>query len=100
MIDWIIYLGIGKILIFLWQRFPLKINNEFLTKLHECDLCSGFWLFLILAFAFRSADFINLLGLGFYYPVLNQTITAGVSTFIVWLIAAGWREKFSVVIIK
>jgi hypothetical protein len=92
-------LAIGEILIFIWMKFPLPNKIEFFTRLHECDLCSGVWIFFFLALLMRI-DFLKLLGFDFYWPVASELITGGISSFVMWLVVAGWRSKFDVVVIR
>jgi hypothetical protein len=99
MIYWFLLLGVGQVLIFVWERFPLKTKSEFFTKLHECGLCSGVWIFSFLAFALR-VNFIQLIGIDFYLPVASEVITGAVSSFLMWLLVAGWNSKFNVVVIR
>jgi len=99
MLDWLFYLAVGKVLIFLWQRFPLPSVNKTLTYLHGCDLCSGTWIYFLLAFLIR-VDFVQLMGFGVHYPVVSQFVTGGISSFVMWLLSAGWKSKFDIVVLR
>ena len=100
MLDWIIYIGIGKLLIYFWQKFPLpkRIENiKFIKSLHECDLCSGAWLYIGLALLLRM-DILPLLGFG-HVLVFGEFITGCITSFFVHLLSLGWNEKFNVTVI-
>jgi hypothetical protein len=99
MIDWIIYLGIGEILIFIWMKFPLQTKFEFFNKLHECPLCSGVWIYFFLALLTR-VDLLHILGFSYYFPIFSELVTGGVSSFLMWILVSGWKSKFETVIIR
>lgn len=100
MLDGLIYLVAGKLIIFFFQSFPLPTKLEehwFFGKLHKCDLCSGVYIFSILAFFLK----IDLLGpLGFWYiPFISEIITGMSASFVMHLLTLGWKEKFNSVVI-
>jgi hypothetical protein len=98
MINWLGYLLGGKVLIFLWQLFPLpnKLEeNKTIHKLHTCDLCSGVYLFTLLAFVFK-VDLLSLFGVS-YIILVNEFVTGAIISFIVHIFSMGWIAKFSVV---
>lgn len=89
----VILMGIaGKVFIFLFQKFSknLNIKSEFLKKLFECQLCLGFWVYLILSMTLQVYLFTDL----FYFPVVSAIITAACVDFIVFLVSLGWNEFF------
>ena len=97
---WIIYLLIGKVVLFLWQEFPLPQPIEkfrTLKKLHECDLCAGFWVYGILAF-FMGMSLLEVFDFK-YILVVSEVITGGVISFIVHIFSIGWKEKFNNVVV-
>jgi len=87
-------------MVWLWMQFPLP---QFLQKrktidyLHKCDLCSGTWIYFILAY-FMQMDLLSALGF-WYVPVICELVTGGVISFLVHIFVLGWREKFSVIIV-
>jgi len=89
---------IGKVLLYLLQKFPLTdylaTKWKVIEQLVTCDLCLGFWVYLILG-AFYRVDLITP-----YQAVFSEIILASVTTFVVHLISIGWSEKFSVVVIN
>ena len=96
MLDWLAYLLVGRLLVYLWMQFPLSLENHPKLKyLHECDLCSGVWAFGILAYFMQ----VNLLQEIFYFPILSELITGGAVSFIIHVFLIGWREKFNMVVI-
>jgi hypothetical protein len=93
MLSWLVYAAVGKILIYLWQKLPLPkfVDKGAVRKLHECDLCSGFWMYSILALALR----VDL----FEMNLITQIATGAVTTFLVHVFSVGWKEKFSTIVI-
>jgi len=95
MLKWLLFAGIGKVLIYFWKKFPLpakieKINN--IKQLHECDMCSGFWIYTTLAFLMS----VNLLELWFgfgYIVMLSEIITGCVTSYVVHLLSVGFSEQ-------
>lgn len=99
--SWIIYLIIGKILIYIWQQFPLPEfagKWEKINKLHTCSLCSGVWIFTLLSFF--GINIFQLFGIKVYIPIMTEIITGSVSSFIVFIFSQGWKYTFEAVIIK
>lgn len=93
--SWIIFLLIGRILIYLWFQFPLSESiekHESIAKLHHCDLCAGVWIYGILSFA-MGLSLLAVLGFR-YVPVLSELVTGGVVSFLVHIFTIGWKEKF------
>lgn len=93
MLTWLIFAVIGKLLIYLWMKFPLPQWSKTLGELHQCDLCSGFWIYSILAFCLGvdifQAEF------GYTVEVVGSLITGAVTSFVVHIFSIGWREKYS-----
>lgn len=97
MTEYLVYAAVGKLLIFLLQKFPpAKTIAERLkiTKLYECDLCLGVWIYWFWAFIFRVNVF------WFYIPVVSEFLTGCVTAFIVHLISLGWKSEFMVYEVK
>lgn len=97
---WILFLVIGKIVIHIWMQFHLPKflkKNEWFTKLHDCDLCSGVWVYSVMAF-FMGVDLVEVLGFG-YIPLLGAIITGIVVSWVVHIFTLGWRAKYEVVVI-
>jgi hypothetical protein len=103
MIDFIEFAVVGKILIFLFQKFPknslpfigkLFREGKFLDELFSCDLCLGFWIFFGLAFLFE----VDITGIG--VPFFSEFIAGAVTTFIVHIFSVGWNAKFQNYIVE
>lgn len=95
MIDWIVLALVGKILIYLWQQFPLpKALEKFKTieKLHLCDLCAGVHIYALMSWVMGVYVFS-------YVPVVSEYITGGVVSFLVHIFSIGFREKFGNVLV-
>lgn len=96
----LVYLLVGKLLIFLLQKFPknklpfigktIFREGGFLDELFKCGLCLGFWIYSGLAFLFD----VNVLGEWFYVAILSEFITGAVATFIMHLLSSGWDAQF------
>lgn len=102
-LDFLIFAITGKIIIFLFQKFPksklpfignLFLEGKFLEELFSCDLCLGFWIYFGLAFLFGTFIPIG------YVPVLSEFLTGAVTTFIVHIFSVGWNAKFQNIIIE
>lgn len=96
MIDWLIYIVLGKLSIFLGQKFPLPDfleRNPKIKEWHRCSLCFGVWVYAGLSWVMGM----DLLGtLGFHYvPVVSEFITGGVVSFIVFIFSIGWQNYFA-----
>jgi hypothetical protein len=103
-LDFLIFAITGRILIFLFQKFPkeklpfigtLFLEGKFLEELFSCDLCLGFWVYFGLAFIF--GDFVPTID---YVPILSEFITGAITTFIVHIFSVGWNAKFQNFIIE
>jgi hypothetical protein len=105
MANFVIYALVGKIIIFLLQKFPkhplpiigkLFREGKFLDELFGCDLCLGFWVYSGLAFLFD----VNIIGEIFYVPVLSEFIIGAITTFVVHIFSVGWNSKFQNIIVE
>ena len=96
MIDWLTFVVIGKLLIFLGQRFPLPDflgRNKKIKEWHECPLCFGVWIYGFLAF-FLKMDLLTVAGF-WYVPFVSEVITGGAISFIVYIFSIGWKDVFA-----
>jgi hypothetical protein len=64
--------------------------------LHRCDLCSGVWIFSILAY-FMQMDLLSVAG--FPATIVGGAITGSVISFLVHLLVLGWKSKFEVIVV-
>jgi hypothetical protein len=105
MLDLVVFLGTGKVLLFLIQKFPwsklpfigkLFSEGKFLEQLLSCDLCAGFWLYSTLAFIYD----VNLITELKYVFVISNILTGALSTFIVHLLSAGWKSLYGVYLVE
>ena len=92
------FAAIGKLLLYLAQKFPLTnyIAGKWkvLEQLVNCDLCFGFWVYLVLSVFYRIDILVP------HVAVLSEIILASATTFLVHLISIGWSEKFNIVVIE
>lgn len=93
--EFVIYLATGRLLTWLVQTSgltrPLFDRHPLLKELSECDLCTGFWVFLALS---PRAD------LGFRPRALNRVAWAAGGSFAAHLLRLGWHSKFTVTVIE
>ena len=96
MIDYLVFLLVGKIAVYFLQTFPYKrfIKWEFLLELFECDLCLGVWVYTFLCFAI-GMNFYT-----FYVPMVSEILSGASASFIMHLLSIGWRTKFSTIVIE
>lgn len=97
--DWIVYILIGRVMVYLGMQFPLpKILERFegIKKLHGCDLCFGTWVYAVLAYFMGMRTE----ALGFaHVPILGELIIGCVTSFVVHIFIIGIRAKFEVIVI-
>jgi hypothetical protein len=97
---WVFYLVIGKIIIHIWLQFHLPKflqKSEWFSKLHECDLCSGVWIYFILS-AVMGIGLLEVTGFG-NYPLIDSIITGIVTSWVVHIFSLGWKAKYSITVI-
>jgi len=100
MINYFVYAGLGRLLIYLFQSngittaFKERYTNEddLLREFVECDLCIGFWVYLILAIFLKSS-----LTVGLWPKFVENIVLAGFTTLLVHLIRLGWNSKFAII---
>ena len=113
LIDYLIYAVTGKLLIFMWQQFPLSdyLSSKWkpLQKLFKCDLCLGVWIFWFLAFFFEEANpFLKIVNDNIHYNfwlyvvfyIFTAFITGAITSFAVHIFSLGWNTKFQTIIIE
>ena len=96
MIDWVVYLLIGKLFIFLGQKFPLPDfleKNQKISDWHKCALCLGVWVYAAFAYILHI-DVLQVLG-NSYIPIVSEFVTGGIVSFIVFIFSIGWKDYFS-----
>lgn len=96
MISWLVYLLIGKLFIFLGQKFPLPDileRNRKISEWHQCSLCFGVWVYAFFSFVL-GVDVLQVLGIS-YIPLVSEFTTGGIVSFIVFIFSIGWKDYFS-----
>lgn len=103
MIEYFVFAAIGRLIIFLLQKFPFQklpwIGNwwkegHFLEELFSCDLCLGVWVYSILSVIYRY----NIVPY-FYIPVFSWVVTGMMTSFIVHVFTNGWKALYNVTVI-
>jgi hypothetical protein len=103
MIQWFVFAAIGKLLIYLWQSFPLPEGerktyiSQTIYKLHLCDLCSGFWIFGALALLF-GVDIVQQT-FGHTVAIAGELVTGAITTYVVHIFSLGIKSKYEVIVI-
>jgi len=101
------YLLIGRLLVFVLQKFPFHkikfIGNlfqegKFLKELFDCDFCLGSWCFWFLAFLI-DMDFVQMM-FGIQIPFFNYLITGASASFVTHVFRIGWTTKFGYTIVQ
>src|SRR3990167_107886 len=94
MLNWILFSVLGRLLIYLWMKLELPERLKkisFISSLHECSLCSGVWLFTLLAF-FMKIDILNS-WFGFeHITIISEIVTGAVTSYVVWIFVKGFNE--------
>ena len=99
------FLLVGRLVVFVLQKFPLQKvifigrlfeEGKFLEQLFECDLCLGFWLYSTLSFIY-DVNLVTELG---YVVIISNILTGALSTFVVHLLSIGWKNKFGVFLVE
>lgn len=99
LVSWILFIVLGRIVTHLWMSFhlPKWMKNDWVEKLHSCDLCSGVWVYTILSF-FMEVDLLEVVGFG-YIPVIGAIITGCVISWLVHIFVLGWKAKYEIVVV-
>lgn len=95
--EFALFLLVGRLLIWLIQTNGLSKRfwglHPLLTELGECDLCLGFWVFLVMAILASEPMLI------IWPPWLDYPVQAAIGTFAAHLARLGWHSKFGVTVI-
>jgi len=104
-LQFLVFLGVGKLLIYLIQIFPfLKIpiiswffetEEGFLVSLVKCDLCLGCWVYSILDVFWFHQDLLNGWGI-IHINIISEIVTGLIASFVVHIVSIGWKDKFGV----
>ena len=93
---WIAFGVLGRLVVWTLQVngliAPIFNLHPKLQEMRQCDFCLGFWVFSLLAWAFTR----NLLD-PIYVPILSESLTGLVASFVAHLARIGWESKFAVV---
>lgn len=79
------------------RKFPpiRKIAEKIKFDL-DCDLCLGFWTYLVLSFIFRI-DVMDGLETYSYVPIFSEVVSAAFTSFVMHLVTVGWKDLFGVI---
>jgi len=95
--NYLLFLAIGRLLIFLGAKFieNNKIKMDFLNRLASCVLCSGVWVYTLLSFVSGYIvldDWTNIF-------ILSQVVTGCFSAYLMYLLENGWKSTHEVIIV-
>jgi hypothetical protein len=94
---WLIYLAVGRLITWLLQVNGLMRSvwdlRPLLRELRECDLCLGFWVYILLSL-FLSSPF------DIWPWWIEIVILAALTSFIAHLLRIGYQTKFGVTVIE
>lgn len=95
-----VFCGVGELLMYLARKFPpiRKIAEKIKFDL-DCNLCLGFWTYLVLSVIFRI-DVMDGLENYDYLPVFSEMVTAAFTSFVMHLFVIGWKDLFSIYEVK
>lgn len=89
----LLYLATGRLLTWLVQTSgltrPLFDRHPITKELRECDLCTGFWVYLALSPRWDMG-----------FGILNRIALAALSSFAAHLLRLGWHSKYTVTVIE
>jgi len=95
--EFAIYAIIGRILIYILQKFPLTFwiakKWDFLNDLVHCDLCLGVWVYWGLALIL-GVNITNRV------PIIEELIIGAVTSFVVWVFMEGMSSKFGTIYLE
>lgn len=97
MLIWLIFAVVGRVLIFVWQIFQLPFKNEWLEKLHRCDLCSGVWVYGLLAVSFKVDIFSEIFIMN--PSLVGELVTAVITSYLVHYFVLGWKSQHEVIVV-
>src|SRR5688572_11157035 len=93
---WLIYLAAGRLITWMLQvnglMRPFWNWKPLLRELGDCDLCLGFWIYLVLAIPLPPA-------FGIFPLVYEIAILAALTSLTAHLLRIGYSAKFGVTVI-
>ena len=96
MLSTFVYLLVAGFIIWFIQRqkiFEILFFNDFLKELRKCGICLGFWVCLFLFFVF---DIGLIQDYNLYTSIVDALITSIISSYIIFLVKAGWESIYGV----
>lgn len=78
---------------------PIRFIAEKIKFDLDCNLCLGFWTYLVLNLFFRI-DIMDGLENYSYVPVFSEIVTATFTSFVMHLLVIGWNDVFSIIEVK
>lgn len=96
-----LYLSIGLFLTWFIQSqkiFEYLTPLPILRELRKCNICMGFWVYLVLYFVFYMGV-LDILPQNLFIIILNPIITSAILSFIAHLIRTGYTTIYRITVI-
>jgi len=93
---YLLFLVIGRLLIFFGNKFANEVKIKFLNRLLSCSLCSGWWIYSIMSWLTGYYVFEDWTS---YIPVFSEIAAGAFSSYLVYLIETGYKSLHEVVIV-
>lgn len=91
----IVYLGIGKLLIYTIQKAPYfrwaRNRWGFVEELLGCSYCVGFWVYMGVSLVSGHNWFTEVIP---YIPLVSNVITGMCASFVMYVLSSGWDSLF------
>jgi hypothetical protein len=100
------FLLIGRLLVWMAQRFPFQnlpiignlMKRKSLQELIHCDLCLGVWVYTVLALLF-GIDFFSEY-MKYQIPLIGEFFTGMSASFFMHIFAIGWQMEFGEITVE
>ena len=93
---YLLFLVVGRLLVFLGMKFAGDIKINFLNKLFSCSLCTGVWAYSIMSWLTGYYVFEDWA----YIPVFSEIVTGALSSVLIYYLEMGWRAVHETLIVR
>ena len=96
---YLLFLVVGRLLIFFGNKFigQNEIKIKFLNRLFSCPLCLGVWVYSVMSFLTGYYVFDDWTS---HIPILSEVAAGAFSSYLVYLVEAGFRSLHETIIIE
>ena len=100
--EFVSFLLVGRLLVFLLQKFPFQKTlisiffreGGFLEELLSCSLCLGTWVYAFLGYLLKIDVIFSIFNV--YVVGFNEVVTGAIISFIVYIFEIGWNTRFGI----